>query len=559
MICLVISAVFTAGLIIPSEAATQRKAIIVYHNDWGDTPNALKTELQGRGYTVTMTDSASQGLTALTNVSNSLAAGDFLVVYLAGHGHDPRTNRKDTSKATALKHYVQFNSGNLYVSQSAPLFEKIANKGVNLTVIDGSCNGGEAVLYAMGQKYCAVSTTGVYSPSLTGFPSPAASMSKDSKPGEFGLWWDSHLTASWMNGDIVFRVPERINQRLFRNDKGTMANLSLFLRPSIAILTVLDLGGWNLHYQYCYLYRLIYPDEYDALPSAEKAKFTNSLQTYLTTMHTYLDPTAQFFTELSKNLNNSRLLNWSAPIYAANHEKVWKTLANDATWNVNADPGKHAAKMKGLNPDQYKGEAGFHKIAAEIEFLMTLMKNGYALQEEVLKQIDTAAKDLYGSVKIAGMIKKTAVKKVWPPEPGEPVKKYNQFERNMMKRINDIENRLQINREYIHRPLQQSHSMVQVRPDLRLQKTDAQNIIEHGIELYKGEFKTPVKETFGLSHAALNAMKKQKLEQLIRKFKTITPTLYYAEGRISFLLAIVEDSVSKFQSAGDSPCDKVPF
>ena len=165
MICVVISTVFTAGLIMPSEAATQRKAIIVYHNDWGGVPNALKTELQGRGYSVTMTDSASQGLTALTNASNSLAAGDFFVVYLAGHGHDPRTNRNDTSKATALKHYVQFNSGNLYVSQSSPLFEKIANKGVHLIVIDGSCNGGEAVLYAMGQKYCAVSTTGVYSPS----------------------------------------------------------------------------------------------------------------------------------------------------------------------------------------------------------------------------------------------------------------------------------------------------------------------------------------------------------------------------------------------------------
>jgi hypothetical protein len=558
-ICLSISVIFLAGMIVPSEAATQRKAIIVYHNDWGDTPNALKTELQGRGYSVTMTDSASQGLTALTNAFNSLVAGDFLVVYLAGHGHDPRTNRNDTSKATALSHYVQFNNGILYVSQTAPLFEKIANKGVHLIVIDGSCNGGEAVLYAMGQKYCAVSTTGVYSPSLTGFPSPATSMSKDSKPGEFGLWWDSHLTASWMNGDIVFRVPERINQRLFRNDKGAIANLSLFLRPSIAILTVLDLGGWNLHYQYCYLYRLIYPDEYAALSPQERAKFTNSLQTYLTTMHTYLDPTTQFFTELSKNLNNSMLLNSSALIYAANYEKVWQTLANDTTWNVNADPGKHAAKMKGLNPDQYKGKAGFFKIADEIEFLMTLLKNGYALQEDVLKQIDAAAKDLYGSVKIASMIKKTAVKKAWPPEIGEPVKKYNQFERNMMKRINDIENRLQIKREYIHGPLQQSHSMVQVRPDLRLQKTDAQNVIEHGIDLYKGEFMTPVKETFGLSHAALSAMKKQKLEELIRKFKTITPTLYYAEGRISFLLAIVEDSVSKIQSAGNSPCDTVPF
>jgi hypothetical protein len=558
-ICFLISTVFTAFLTAPSEAATQRKAIIIYHNDWANAPNDLKAELQGRGYNITITDDGSVGLMALTDASNSLVAGDFLVVYLAGHGADPRTNRNDTSKATALGHFVQFNYGILYVNQSAPLFEKIANKGVNLTVIDGSCNGGEAVLYGIGQKYCIMSTTGVYSPGLTGFPSPSASMSKDSKPGEFGLWWDPHLTASFMNGDIVSAVPERINQRLFRNDVGDMANLSIFLRPSVGILTSLDLGGWNLHYQYCYLYRLIYPDDYAALAPEERAKFTNSLQSYLTAMHTYSDPTEQFFTKLSGYLSNSPLLNSASSIYASNYNQAWRTLANDVSWNVYADPGKHAANMRGITPDAYKGAAGFFKIAGEVDFLMTVMKLGYAQQEALLKQIDAAAKDLYGPVKISNMLKDFAVKKHWPPEPGESLIKYNNFERGMMKRVLDMERHLQIDHKYIIRSLQQEQVMVQARPPVKVQMPHAQKSIDQGIELYKSGFETKIKDTFGLSAAAMNAMKKQKLEELIGKFKAISPTLYNAEARITFLLSIIEDSVSRVQSAGGSPCDKVPF
>ena len=607
IISLVISAFLTTGLAMPLDAATppktsttqpgavaqpkatitmppeaagpakpaQRKAIIIYHKDWGGTPAAIKAELQGRGYDVTLTDNATQGLNALTSASNSLSAGDYLFVYLGGHGYDPRTNRNDTSKATALNHYVGFNYGVIYVGQSAPLFEKIANKGVHLTVIDGSCNGGETVLNATGQKYCAVSTTGVYSPGLTGFPNPAPSMNKDKKPGKMGLWWNSHLTASlvngkmapaweshntasWMNGDIVSGVPERINQRLFRNDKGAMANLSIFLRPSIGILTSLDLGGWNLHYKYCYLFKLIYPDQYAPLSPEEKAKFTNSAQTYITTMRSYYDPAGQFFTKLSENLNNPALMNPAASVYNSHYVKVWQTLANDPAWSVNADPGRYASKMKGLNPAEYKGTGGFIKIAGEIEFLMSLLKNGYAEQELLLKQIDSAAQDLYGSAKVASMIKPAAVMK-WPPEPGEQLNRFNQFERRLTMRNNEIEKRLNINREYILKPLQQSHSMLQVRPDLRLQRANAQNILKQGIERYKNEFNTPVKETFGLSPAAINALKKQRLEDLIRKFKAIAPTLGYAEGRISFLLAIVEDSVSKIQGGDDSPCDRVQF
>jgi len=583
-----IIAVMLAGfftlLALRAEAAGLKKALIIYHNDWGSTPTELKTELQSRGYTVSMTDSGTQGLNALTTFSNLLASGDQVVVYLAGHGSNPRWNRSDTSKGTSASHFIQFNTGILYVSQVAPLFEKIATNGANLTVIDGSCNGGESVLYGMGKNYCIMSTTGVYSPSLTGFPVPSDAIDKDSAPGAFGMWWGAHKTASWLNGQIVLALPERINQRLFRNDNTDISNLSLFLRPSIGLLTGLDLGGWNLHYQYCYLYRLIYPEEYAALEPAEKDMFTNSVDTYLSTMHGYSDPAEAFFTRLDSYLNNATLLNSAAAVYAANYSNVWKTLANDPSWNVSANPGKYASQMKGVTPDAYVGTSGFLKMAGEIDFLMLVLKTGYAEQEALLRQIDAAAKDMYGPANVASIIKLTPVKKVWPPDTAEQLKKFNTFERSLLNRFELIDRNLNIDRRTLLMRPTASQSVAPPssapsdRPMMRFAplrnlnqanqpsvaaggRSDAKHVVDLNIQKYQPGFRTvlPI-DKVGISSGLINALKKQKLEELIGKFKAISPTLYYAEGRISFLLSIVEDSIGKVQGgSGGCSCDQKSF
>lgn len=582
-----ILAVLLAGfftlLAVQVDAAGLKKALIIYHNDWGGTPAALKTELQSRGYTVSMTDSATSGLNALTSFSNLLASGDRLVVYLAGHGSNPRWNRSDTSKGTAASHFIEFNTGTLYVSQLAPLFEKIAGNGASLTVIDGSCNGGESVLYGTGKSYCVMATTGVYSPSLTGFPAPSDAIGKDSTPAAFGMWWASHKSASWLNGQIVLALPERINQRLFRNDNTDITNLSLFLRPSIGLLTGLDLGGWNLHYQYCYLYRLIYPDDYAALDAAEKAKFTNSVDTYLSSMHGYSDPAQTFFSRLDTYLNNSILLNSAAAVYSANYSNVWKALANDPAWNVSGEPGKYASQMKGVTPDAYVGTSGFMKMAGEIDFLMTVLKTGYAEQEDLLRQIDAAAKDLYGPVNIASIVRLTPVQKAWPPESAEQLKKFNNFERSLINRFELIDRNLKIDRRNllmkpgVMRPVAQPSTAPSVQPTMRFMplrssgqvrqpsvaaggKSDAKQVIDLNIQRYEPGFRTVVPvEKVGISHGLINAMKKQKLEALIGKFKAISPTLYYAKGRISFLLSIVEDSISKVQGSNECSCGQKTF
>ena len=537
----------------------KHRAIIVYHNDWTDAASSAKSELQSRGYKVVLTGDASIGLQSLTQASTSFKKGDYLVVYLAGHGHNPRADYSDTSKSTALDHHVQFNSGILKVSQVSPLFEQIAKNEVNLTVIDGSCNGGETVLYAMGQKYCAVATTGVFSPSLTNFPPPSNAMQKDNNPGSFGLWWEyPHMTASWINGEIVTQVPERINQRLFRNDDTEIANLSLFLRPLIGCLTSLDLGGWNLHYQYCYLYRFIYPDEYAALDQTEKDKFTNNLQTYMATIHSSVDAGAVFYIKLDWYLNSQDMLAEAAKSYALNYTQIWNTLANDPNWNIGANPGKHASQMKDLSPDTYIGEAGFIKIAHEIDYLMLVLQTGFNQQELLLSQIDELAKEIGDPSHLPDFSKKT-LKLMWPPDSGDPTIKFNLHERAVMKKILNIERQKNIDRILMLGQSYQKIGTERMGLSQMEYEMEAQKTINKGIENYKSSYKTIIDEKVGLSHIANDAIKHQKLEEMIGKFKAITPTLYYVEGRLSFLLSIFEDTVSKVQNGGATlPC-QVPF
>jgi hypothetical protein len=569
------------------EPIMQREAIIIYHNDWAGAKSDLETELQSRDYTVTITDEAEAGLSAISNASDTLVAGDFLVVFLAGHGGNTRNDRNDTSVATAAGHYVVFNSGTLAVDKTAPLFEAIANKGIKLTVIDGSCSGGESVLYGMGQDYCIVSTTGVYSPSAAGIPFPSHSMSKDGDPGAFGFWWSQHLTASWMNGDIISMNPERIQQRLFRNDQTDIANLSLFLRPSIRTLTFLDLGGWNLNHEYCYLYRFIYPEGFAALSAAQQDKFTNDLASFLAKMHSLRDPAQQFFTRLRDHLDNASLLNAAAKVYATHHEEVWKTLANNPNWDIASQPGKYAAAMIGLTPDSYEDETGFLEMAEEIGFLLDVLETGFAQQEALLHQIDAAAKDLYEANGIDKLIKNFPVENPWPPEPGEPLNEFNEFERRLRDRLSAIDTKLNIDHRFVVEPLRRDRSaerglgtavrrrlgtaarrlrrrtltVERFEPTTPIHEGKALDVINQAITMYEMEFTKSIPKkvigSAGVSKAMLlGAYKKWVLENLVGEFKSVSSALIHAESRLSYLLSIVEDAINKVQCDGNSPCDE---
>ena len=221
--------------------------------------------------------------------------------------------------------------------------------------------------------------------------------------------------------------------------------------------------------------------------------------------------------------------------------------------------------MKGVTPDAYVGAPGFMKMAGEIDFLMTVLKTGYAEQEDLLRQIDAAAKELYDTVNIASIIRLTPVQRAWPPESAEQLKRFNTFERTLINRFELIDRNLKIDRRNLlmrpvaTQPVAQPTASQSGRPAMRLMplrnlaqadqpavaaggKSDAKQAIDLNMQRYEGSFRTAVPlDKVGISHGLIDAMKKQKLEALIGKFKAISPTLYYAEGRISFLLSIVED------------------
>jgi hypothetical protein len=278
-------------------------------------------------------------------------------------------------------------------------------------------------------------------------------------------------------------------------------------------------------------------------------------------------------------------LNSAASIYAASYNNVWKALANDPSWNVSGEPGKYALQMKGVTPDAYVGTAGFMKMAGEIDFLMTILKTGYAEQEDLLRQIDAAAQDLYGTVNIASIIRLTPVEKAWPPESAEQLRNFNNFERSLINRFELIDRNLKIDRGTLlmkpiaTQPVAQPTAAPAGRPMMRLvplrnlsqanqpsvaaggSRSDAKQAIGLNMQKYEPGFRTVVPlDKVGISHGLINAMKKQKLEELIGKFKAISPTLYYAEGRISFLLSIVEDSIGRVQGgSGGCSCDQKTF
>lgn len=213
-------------------------------------------------------------------------------------------------------------------------------------------------------------------------------------------------------------------------------------------------------------------------------------------------------------------------------------------------------------------------MAGEIDFLMTVLKTGYAEQEDLLRQIDAAAKDLYGPFNVASIIKLTPVQKAWPPESAEQLKKFNNFERSLLNRFELIDRNLKIDRRNL---LMKPAAAPTGKPVMRLMpirnlnqvnqpavaavgKSDAKQTIDLGMQKYEPGFRTVVPvDKVGISHGLINAMKKQKLEELIGKFKAISPTLSYAEGRISFLLSIVEDSISKVQGSNGCSCEQKTF
>ncbi len=360
-------------------------ALLIWHPQWtGAVDNAIQV-LRRRGYMVTATQNVEDGLRNLARMALQLRSGDRAFVYLAGHGATQRS-LNDRNRASALLHVLQFGDGSIVgYDRFAPWFRRMAVAGVDLTVFDGSCDGGESVLAALGERYLAMSTTGVHAPGLTNTPDPSNLMAKAGQPNSFGLWWSAEPTASLMTA----QAPHRFYQKIFRSDDTEISELSLFYKPGITFYQAVG-GGWDLMVRGCSLYRYVYPAEYQALSQADKDTLTLSTDAYLSAMRADLLAVQPPILRLREILRDAALVGRAADVYAAAYPLPWQTLFGDRAWNVVTEPVRDSPIGTPIEPRAYGGHAGFVQMVADIQRTLAYFAQSYEEQERLLRALDVA-------------------------------------------------------------------------------------------------------------------------------------------------------------------------
>jgi hypothetical protein len=184
-----------------------------------------------------------QGLTRLRRLALVTRPSDRVFVHLAGHGATGRP-LTDTSRETSATHILQFGDGSIVrYDQFTPSFRRIAASGAELSVLDGNCDGGEAVMDAIGQRYLALSTTAIHAPGITNTPNPGDLMSRAGKPNSFGLARTDEVgrvegqaqdvAHAWHESDERVRGPEPHGlgqtryDRLFANELRVIAGSAI--------------------------------------------------------------------------------------------------------------------------------------------------------------------------------------------------------------------------------------------------------------------------------------------------------------------------------------------
>lgn len=378
-----------------------RRAAIGFHADFGGSPEQTQTKLEGRGYAVTRSDVATTVVKTINDQADISRPGDRMFVYFAGHGGDARSSIDDHDATRSGNHGILLNNGMFALRDVLPAFDRAAAKGVDLTVLDGSCNGGETVLAAIGRPYAAIATVGILAPSLTGIPNPASEMIAQD-PDSFGHWWSPMRTmASRLNRQYKNERPDRIAQKVLRNDDCEAARLALFWRTAYGCYGIG--GGWHLAVYRCNLYRYVFKSDFDALSAAEQATFTLSADGFIQRMRTdALDLMPNMMAQLKSYLGNAALNTTAASIYAEHDVQAWRHMSFDPEWWT-PESNPFAELQESLSryqywlkffvyPNQYRGVAGFHKMVADILQVIADLDRVTEEMFDLFRRIERAAR-----------------------------------------------------------------------------------------------------------------------------------------------------------------------
>ena len=491
--------------------------LIIHHSDWDDAVKKTTTFLKNRGYTVLTTTSGSTGISILKKLSLHLKPSDKLFVYLAGHGHSQRKGG-DRSQNASL-HYLQFGDGkSCCYDQFASLFELIGDKSGDLIVINGASDGGESVLCAMGKKYLAMSTTSLHAPGLTNKPNPSKAMKNFGKPAQFGLWWSEDYTASLLTA----MGPTRFYQKIYRNDDTEINRLSLLYRPGISFYTYLG-DSWHLGIRgKCYLYKYIYPDEYNTLKEEEKKSMTNSTSDYIAMMRKNFN---NFYSspieKLKAFLSDNRLIDVAAKVYAHSFPRPWKFLFGDT--NTNAKTEYSTLLDNKFKLSSYAGVSGFKSMLKEVSTILHLLEIYYDRQEALLKNIDAQVSHL---------------------------KLYKGVLKNQLTFLPKIEDYVKYNQYYLSKQTKDIDVLKNKTVDItqlgrkELKSVDAINIENSSPELVSEHIDVGSKAK---PEIVLN-YNQETLDRAITQLKETVDSAKIILDRLYYLLIIVEESISKAQS-----------
>lgn len=502
-------------------------ALLIYHSQWTGAINNTSAFLRNRGYYVYAIPNAAAGFSRLEGLALSLKPADRMFVYLAGHGNSARPFGNMTREAS-LNHGLQFEDGQVVsYHRFANAFKLLGDKGIDLSILDGSCDGGEAVVCATGERYLALSTTSTHAPGITNTPDPSEIMKLFPKPGRFGLWWSPSYCASL----LTHKTPHRFFQKIYRNDNSDISFKSLFYKPAISFY--LNAGSsWDLMVNYCYLFRYIYPNEFNGLSQADKDKTTVPLDTYLTNERFYFDNFAPVIAQLKGLLTTPDLVSRAAEVYAGAFPRPWQTLFGDMSWNVATQPAKYTSLGGALVPGSYIGRAGFVRMVNEVINLVATLEASYYQQESLLRQIDLEIKRRHiftGTFKTQLPRVKTITDYLL----------YNEFQDRQDKIIRNKLKTVEVDRSGFFKSMERNPQVVQKQKNFPLLSTKISRQL-HPVFL----------ERF-YSSANLN--------NLIAQLKSLMAEGSVQMDKLFYILIIVEEAISRVQSTRAAPGDLVSY
>jgi hypothetical protein len=341
--------------------------------------------LQARGYVVVASDQHALLQRTIRRFAVGLGIGDRLFVHFWTDGGQTSRTYGETDNAPCGQHYLQTDDGGLELGDFLPYFSRAAWSGVDITVIDSSCHGGETVVAALGERYCAMSMTGVFEVAQLHTPDPQGVIMSQARPGNFGAWYSGpHNAFSLWNGTLLRNsIIDRIQQRVYRNDNVPTTMITMLGRD--ALRSTDYASPWYVTAAGCYLSKYVDPGNYNS-------SCTNSAQAFISGVNAAFNPQYPAIQAYKTHVFQHPQAAAAASLFSTNFAIIWQTMSGDLGWNPVTSPGEYTAAMNGVDPSRYNSSSGFEILINDAVLLESQIEANFGSVINLLGDIDAAVK-----------------------------------------------------------------------------------------------------------------------------------------------------------------------